>query len=710
MDDQVPKARVTRAAVHKARRPRAARACDACRTKKNKCDELYPCTYCKNRKLECIYKGQDAASRRYAPDYVQQLEDHVKSLSNRLESRESQERREPHPAAAAAEATKPSETTLPLAEDHQQQQQHSIWPESQMAAENEANANDNYAASDYDAIPTPRSTSTRLAGEHEVSGVNRHTRNVEFYGTSSSVALLSHIQRNGGQNSSAADDAHALLVTSLHNPSFHSPDTSSARVDAGTQSQPLLYSRHSRGFLDNYFSAIHYIHPILDRELFIQRCERLWTSAEGTRVTSFAALYYSVLALGALVGVRPDEPLEGLTNLQWSRKFFDQAKTYCNQLGMVTDLEMVQCYFFLVSSVPYISSHGRTFELTLNTGQVCYMYVGLSVRTALAMGINRGPGPNARTDTARLKAESRTWCELSFAMGRPDTLGADLYHTRPYPFIQGSPNADASQPELLEPLHCAIIKSMVDFSRLTRTVCLGIYLSDTPVLSTTALAFQIEKDLDRWIESLPEQIRPNITAGPPSTLKAARDPQWAKRQKLVLTIRYHNMRILLFGSLLLKSSGTERASIPDAHEATEKYLDSASKTIEIIYRTHEHNDFFRTWFYNTTYTVFAASIILVHITRSSETDNQYLLERVGMAIEILENMDECVVALEAAKLLRQAKEKAQSSGPFTSSQAAYDFEGTMLLNQYWGPLDLLGGDMDLDFAFQFSDLDAPGAS
>ncbi|KAM9877728.1 C6 transcription factor [Verticillium dahliae] len=716
MDDQVPKARVTRAAVHKACRPRAARACDACRTKKNKCDELYPCTYCKNRKLECIYKGQDAASRRYAPDsriapifsYVRQLEDHVKNLSNRLEShsQESQKRRGPDPPAAAAEATNPSDSTLPLAGDQQQQQQHPTWPESQMATENEANAHDNYAASDYDVIPTPRSTSTRLAGEHEVSGVNRHTRNVEFYGTSSSVALLSHIQRNGGQDSSTADDAHALLVTSLHNPSFHSPDASSARVDAGTLSQPLLYSRHSRGFLDNYFSAIHYIHPILDRQLFLQRCERLWTGAEGTRVTSFAALCYSVLALGALVGVSPDDPLEGLTNLQWSRKFFDQAKTYCNQLGMVTDLEMVQCYFFLAKVCQNeLSPH------------LCYMYVGLSVRTALAMGINRGPGPNARTDTARLKAESRTWwglysleTELSFAMGRPDTLGADLYHTRPYPLIQGSPDADTNQPELLEPPHCAIIKSMVDFSRLTRTVCLGIYLSDSPVLSTTALAFQIEKDLDRWIESLPEQIRPNISAGPPSTLKAARDPQWAKRQKLVLTIRYHNMRILLFGSLLLKSSGTERASIPDAHEATEKYLDSASKTIEIIYRTHEHNDFFRTWFYNTTYTVFAASIILVHVTRSSETDNQYLLERVGMAIEILENMDECVVALEAAKLLRQAKEKAQSSVPFTSSQAAYDFEGTMLLNQYWGPLDLLGGDMDLDFAFQFSDLDAPSAS
>lgn len=35
-------------AGHKVRRPRAARACNLCRLKKNKCDELYPCTYCRS--------------------------------------------------------------------------------------------------------------------------------------------------------------------------------------------------------------------------------------------------------------------------------------------------------------------------------------------------------------------------------------------------------------------------------------------------------------------------------------------------------------------------------------------------------------------------------------------------------------------------------------------------------------------------------------
>lgn len=37
------------------------------------------------------------------------------------------------------------------------------------------------------------------------------------------------------------------------------------------------------------------------------------------------------------------------------------------------------------------------------------MYIGLAVRTALAMGINREPGPDTNKDLNQLKAESRTW-------------------------------------------------------------------------------------------------------------------------------------------------------------------------------------------------------------------------------------------------------------------------------------------------------------
>lgn len=124
---------------------------------------------------------------------------------------------------------------------------------------------------------------------------------------------------------------------------------------------------------------------------------------------------------------------------------------------------------------------------------------------------------------------------MSFAMGRPDTLGSDLYHNRQFPVTPDS--RDTPSTDLLEPPHCAIIKHMVDFSRITRSVCLGIYLSDLSPPELLTRANQLERDLDGWVDELPETIRPSRTLVHKSSLGAVRDAQYAKRQRLVLTIR-----------------------------------------------------------------------------------------------------------------------------------------------------------------------------
>lgn len=57
---------------------------------------------------------------------------------------------------------------------------------------------------------------------------------------------------------------------------------------------------------------------------------------------------------------------------------------------------------------------------------------------------------------------------------------------------------------------------------------------------------------------------------------------------------YHNIRILLFGSFLLRA--TNRGTMtPAAQQYVQKCLDSAKETIDIIYDTYRHHDFFRTW-------------------------------------------------------------------------------------------------------------------
>ena len=125
-------------------------------------------------------------------------------------------------------------------------------------------------------------------------------------------------------------------------------------------------------------------------------------------------------------------------------------------------------------------------------------------------------------------------------MGRPDTLGADLYHNRHFPLLESDLSKDEATPpdlESLEPPHCAIIKIMVDLSRIIKSIGLDIYLSDQITLRTVELAFRLQAELDQWAETVPLEIRPRANPRDLVSLKSAKDAQWIKRQRLVLTLR-----------------------------------------------------------------------------------------------------------------------------------------------------------------------------
>lgn len=203
----------------------------------------------------------------------------------------------------------------------------------------------------------------------EVRAINKHTRSVEFYGSSSSVALLSQIEKRdreshhdnetGSDEHSESEAAAAVLLSNLHNPSFSPVEVDSGPApispQAGLEKQASVsestHFRQCSVFLHNFFSTIHYIHPILDKTSFLERSEILWSGDEDAirQQANFVPLYYSVLSLGALVGYRDTEPVGGISNQQWSRKFFKEARARLPALEIVTDVDLVQCFFFLVS-------------------------------------------------------------------------------------------------------------------------------------------------------------------------------------------------------------------------------------------------------------------------------------------------------------------------------------------------------------------------
>ncbi|KAL5116020.1 hypothetical protein ACEQ8H_006138 [Pleosporales sp. CAS-2024a] len=196
------------------------------------------------------------------------------------------------------------------------------------------------------------SASVQNAGVGEISGVNRHTDGIEFYGSSSSFALLSRVQCLGQEPRD--NENTAGLVSSLHNPTFQTTQSEchEAGSVAGT-TQPDYYPQ-CRRFIEDFFTSIHYIHPILNKQDFLQKCEGLRSSGRdenGThQLSSFIALYYSVLSVGAIVGIRDEDYIDGLSNLQWSRKFFSLALARVQQIGLITNLEIVQCFFMMVSN------------------------------------------------------------------------------------------------------------------------------------------------------------------------------------------------------------------------------------------------------------------------------------------------------------------------------------------------------------------------
>lgn len=199
-------------------------------------------------------------------------------------------------------------------------------------------------------------------------------------------------------------------------------------------------------------------------------------------------------------------------------------------------------------------------------------------------------------------------------MGRPDTLGADLYHNRRFPMTESGGPSDSRDIKLLDSPHSAIIKCMVDLSRITRSICLRIYLPQVTLSTAVALARKLEEQLEQWKTTLPEAIRPIDPSAQSISLMRSKDHQWMKRQRLVLTLSqstpvvrlfyrayrlpltgHYNLKILLFGAFLLNSTRDERKSVIGAQEGIGKCVESAKQTIQLIHQTYQHSDFFRTW-------------------------------------------------------------------------------------------------------------------
>lgn len=476
----------------------------------------------------------------------------------------------------------------------------------------------------------------------DLRGVNSHTLNTEFHGSTSSLSFLAAVQKQATMNSfttHAESEQLESLVSAFHNDSF----TSDCNTEKANDVEQLLsahnyYFRQSQLFLNGYLQNMHFIIPVIDQAVFLSRCEDLWFGRSKPS-QSFLGLYYAVMSLGALTREWiEDSRFDGLGRFHWSRTMFQLSDLVLRAFPCRNDLESVQANLIL----------GKVCQNVLNS-HLAYMYVGKAVRISLSAGYNRRSTPEKSASQRDMECDiSRTWwglfsleMELSFWLGRPDSLGIDAYHTR------ALPPADESE--------TAILTCMVDFARILRKVSVSLYLSDAAMDVKLDQVGGIQAEMDVWLGSLPIPIRPDLSSIGAEATVISKDPPWAKRQRHTLKLRYYNVQMVLYRPFLLYTARSGGHCQGTFQQAVSNCVSAARNTINMIHHMFCTYSYFRSWWYNTTYTLYAASIILYYArTVATQEERLGLLQLIEMSIQILSAMDENVVAKKVASILERS--------------------------------------------------------
>lgn len=240
---------------------------------------------------------------------------------------------------------------------------------------------------------------------------------------------------------------------------------------------------------------------------------------------------------------------------------------------------------------------------------------------------------------------------MSCSAGRRDSLGKPHNYQIDLPHIIDRAS-NAENKSHLEPRSVAMINEMVYFAAILRRTSKELYhdTKDLTLSQKAAVATRLDALLDEWKAKLPDYLNFDQSS--------FLDEEWASKQKLVLHLRYLNAKIVLHRPFL-----EAHVRNPEAQISTHvgRLLEAARDTIRVMYDAYTNRHYFRTWWYNSTYTLYAGMIVLYIIMLDlTGMPPQDLLSDVTRAQEILQSMVEAVVARRSANLIREGLEVARA--------------------------------------------------
>ncbi|KAK5994363.1 putative transcriptional regulatory C3C7.04-like protein [Cladobotryum mycophilum] len=672
------------------RRPRAIIACDTCRTCKVKCDGTCPCSHCIQHSFECTF------NRRVQVVHIPSSRTQPTRVSTTGPTTASQ-------IQASASGVHIEQTYRPLRPSNDRLPStppvHTIDSAprpSLVQATNDVTINETESVSSTD----------REIDREGLEEINEHTKGSEFYGPTGTFYFLSrlrsqaNLQRFSGLGNVGSQDlghrnhAETSVVNLLHSSDYsetaspsqrHSasphviPSSSSARNLASSNGNQTssIEVEIERECARLYFQNLHCVHPILDQQDFLARCEReVWTKGDAespaafntaTGSRGFLALFYSVLAVGALVAgdtsilmwkstlefINQVEQRDDSEDLPYppirvAKLFFDKGKLHLGDVFESTSFETSQALFIMgVFCQSALKPHS------------CYMYSGMAIRTALAIGIPTGLHSRSQQQSLLWWALYSHEIEMCSSAGRQSLFGKASQYKVELPKV-----SNVASPSLL------LVNCMVDLAEIIRSVgANSAQPNDRTGLSEKAtVATQLERRLVDWKSSLPLQLNFEISPLDENEL--------VTKQKIVLKLRFLYTNMLIHRQFLMSA-----ATLSTRDQFSRNILScvkAAREAIYFVHTTYQHRPYFRTWFYNTTYILDASMVLLyVILSNASPFPVQDIISDVEKSLEIFAAMKMLAVARRCAEVIKDVLDVAKRF----HGQAHKPMEQTDNLNQ-----------------------------
>ncbi|KAF4336579.1 transcriptional regulatory [Fusarium beomiforme] len=598
------------------KRRRIGLACNACRSRKSRCDGHRPsCSSCLSLGFDCMYEpGESATNVIVRKDYVSDLEQRVASVEHNLQRLN--DVLKGHLSPCSNTNTSPCNHGN-INVGHSMPSPAPTAPTAPTKASAPPGAGTGTCATSLEEPQDEEGIPNGMAMtfvEEKTSAFYGEASNINF--TQLLLRAIAVLHHSPGAPS-AMDGASVLgesVVASISQ-SQSSLGGSSTPLDSLPTALPSVEEMDN--LLDIYFDTAGVVFPFIHEETM----RKTYNECRLNGFTRARRTWLGTLNMVFAMASGFDREYASSSKKRFERQntFYKRALGLCGELSKrVISLEIVH---YLILVVLHCQGTSRSVQAWNN--------YGLVIRSAMALGLHSASSERA-LDSVQKEYRRRTWVViycldkvLSTAVGRPASI-PDEQMTRREPAYGWSPSAPngPSDAEDLPGDFLAVSYRMYQVMSKSLSMQYGANLdhdSEPDEMAHLKASGELRKELRLWAANLP----PHLQLCDPESDVLFQNTK-LNRLRVILTMRYHNLSILIHKPLLsatirhlFRPEGARRESpsyliqlaMAEAHEC----IRSAQLTIDIVHSvisadsTSKNN--LGVWYF-TLYYVFTASLVI----------------------------------------------------------------------------------------------------